>query len=125
MSDIEQFIEFFGDAEPVFTVDTHDRSSFDIGVAELFLEIERNIAFIAEDDDPLEVEVVDGMAFVSGRHKSNISSLTNSEFGAPFAISGNLAFALKNSIVDNMRISTNISSGFAIGTRIQILGVRA
>ena len=72
-----------------------------------------------------EVEVVDSMAFVSGRHKSNISSLTNYEFGAPFAISGNLAFALKNSIVDNMRISTNTSSGFAIGTRVKILGVRA
>ena len=72
-----------------------------------------------------EVEVVDGMAFVSGRHKSNISSLKNSEFGSPFGISGNLAFALKNSIVDNMQIHTNISSGFAIGTRVKILGVRA
>ena len=72
-----------------------------------------------------EVEVVDGMAFVSGRHKSNISALKNSEFGSPFTISGNLAFALKNSIVDNMQIHTNISSGFAIGTRVKILGVRA
>lgn len=72
-----------------------------------------------------EVEVVDSMAFVSGRHKSNISSLKNSEFGSPFTISGNLAFALKNNIVDNMRISTNTSSGFAIGTRVKILGVRA
>lgn len=72
-----------------------------------------------------DVEVVDGMAFVSGRCKNNIATLNNAEFGAPFTMSGNLAFVLKNSILDNMQLATNYSNGLAIGTRIRVLGVRA
>ena len=72
-----------------------------------------------------EIEVVSGLAFVSGRCSNNLKELANTEFGDSFSFSANLPFSLKNGIVNKIRIGTNYSGGFAVGTRLQVLGVRA
>lgn len=72
-----------------------------------------------------EIELVGGMAFVSGCCKNNLSALNNGEFASPFAKYSNLPFAAKNGIINDIRFTTNHSNGFAIGTHIKVLGVRA
>lgn len=72
-----------------------------------------------------EIEVVSGLAFVSGRCSRNLKKLANTEFGDPFSFSANLPFSLKNGILNKINIGTNYSSGLAAGTRLQVLGVRA
>ncbi len=71
-----------------------------------------------------EIEVVSGLAFVSGRCSNNLKELANTEFGDPFSFSANLPFSLKNGILNKIQIGTSYSSGFAVGTRLQVLGVR-
>lgn len=71
-----------------------------------------------------EIEVVSGLAFVSGRCSNNLKELANTEFGDSFSFSANLPFSLKNGILNKIQIGTNYSSGFAVGTRLQVLGVR-
>lgn len=71
-----------------------------------------------------ELEIVHGMAFVSGCCKNNIAALNNAEFSAPFPRYSNLPFAVKNGIINNIRFTTNHANGFAVGTHIKILGVR-
>ena len=72
-----------------------------------------------------EIEVVSGLAFVSGHCSNNLKELANTEFGDSFSFSANLPFSLKNGTLNNIKIGTNYSSGFAVGTRIKVLGVRA
>ena len=72
-----------------------------------------------------EIEVVSGLAFVSGRCSNKLKKLVNTEFGDSFSFSANLPFSLKNGTLNNIKIGTNYSSGFAVGTRIKVLGVRA
>ena len=72
-----------------------------------------------------EIEVVSGLAFVSGRCSNNLKKLANTEFGDPFSFSANLPFSLENGTLNEINIGTNYSSGFAVGTRIKVLGVRA
>ena len=72
-----------------------------------------------------EIELVDGMAFISGCCKNNLAALNNSEFASSFTKYSNLPFAAMNGIINNISVSTNYKNGFAIGTHIKILGVRA
>lgn len=72
-----------------------------------------------------DVEVIDGIAFVSGRCRNIMKNFSFSETGDPVALSGNLGYLVKNGSVDNIKLSTNYTDGFAIGTHIKVLGVRA
>ena len=72
-----------------------------------------------------EIELVDGMAFISGCCKNNLAALNNGEFASSFTKYSNLPFAAMNGIINNISVSTNYKNGFAIGTHIKILGVRA
>lgn len=72
-----------------------------------------------------EIEVISGLAFVSGRCSGNLKKLANTEFGDSFSFFANLLFLLENGTLNEIKIGTNYSSGLAAGTRLQVLGVRA
>ena len=72
-----------------------------------------------------EIELVDGMAFVSGCCKNNLNALNNTEIGSSFAKYSNLPFAINKGIINDIRFTTAHKDGFAVGTHIKVLGVRA
>ena len=72
-----------------------------------------------------DVEIVDGMAFVSGRCKNNMKTMGFADTGDPATMSGNLACTIKDGIISYLNINTNSANGFSVGTRVQVLGVRA
>ena len=72
-----------------------------------------------------EIELVDGMAFVSGCCKNNLNALNNTEIGSSFAKYSNLPFAINKGIINDIRFTTAHKDGFAAGTHIKVLGVRA
>ena len=72
-----------------------------------------------------DVEIVDGMAFVSGRCKNSMKTMGYQDTGDPATMSGNLACTIKDDIISYLNIKTNYADGFGVGTRIRVLGVRA
>ena len=72
-----------------------------------------------------EIETAAGLAFVSGACANNLNSFANVEFSTTSASKSNLSFAISKGTIEGAKISINQSTGFGVGTRIQILGVRA
>lgn len=122
-------------------VDTDNTTGFYTATGKLYLGLisaEANISsraiylsnFIPNTADRysraiFDVEVIDGIAFVSGRCRNIMKNFSFSETGDPVTLSGNLGYSVKNGSVDNIKLSTDYTDGFAIGTHIKILGVRA